>query len=462
MESPKTAVIKELRTNLQGEVLLPGDDAYSEARTIWNAMIDRRPGLIARCQTTEDVEQAVNFARENNLAIAIHGGGHNVAGNAVVDDGVMIDLSPMRTVEVDEQGGTVRVGGGCLWSDVDHETQRFGLAAPAGIISHTGVAGLTLGGGFGWISRAHGLTVDNLLEATVVTADGRIVTASAEENPDLFWGLRGGGGNFGIVTSFLFRCAKIGTEVYAGLIVKKFENAKAVLQFWRDYARTMPDEMTIWTVVRHAPPLPFLPESVHGTMVVIVPFVWLGDQAKGEELIKPIREATESVGEHIGMVPWVDWQAGFDGLVTHGARNYWKSHHLASLPDDAIDTILDFAGRMPTDECEVFMPHMEGKPSRVDANATAYPHRTPPFVLNVHTRWQDAESDEANIAWARDFAEATQQYAQGVYVNFISQEGEDRVKQAYTPEVWERLVEVKDKWDPNNIFRMNQNIKPSV
>ena len=373
----------------------------------------------------------------------------------------MIDLSLMRRVNVDPKGKTVRVDGGALLGDVDTETQLYGLAiSGGGIISHTGVGGLTLGGGFGWISRKHGLAIDNLISVEVVTADGRLLTASADENADLFWGIGGGGGNFGIVTSFQFRCVEIGPKVYSGLIVKKFEDAKRYMQFHRDYVRGLTDEMTAWMVVRHAPPLPFLPQEVHGELVVVVPFVWLGDKAEGARLVEAIRNATPSHGETVGMNPWVAWQSGFDGLVEHGARNYWKSHHLKELSDDCIDRIVEYAESMPSDETEVFIPHMEGAPGRVPETATAYTHRTTPFVLNIHTRWRNAADDERCLVWARDFHQATEPFAQGVYVNFLSDEGEDRVRDAYTPEVWTRLVELKKKYDPNNLFRMNQNIRP--
>ena len=452
--------VEGLREKFRGEIILPGDDGYDAARQIWNGMFDRRPAIITRCVGTSDVINAMNFVRDQHLLISVKGGGHNSAGNAVCDDGIMIDLSLMRRVNVDKRNKTVRVDGGALLGDVDYETQLYGLAVSAGIVSHTGVGGLTLGGGFGWISRKHGLSVDNLLSAEVVTVNGQLVTASAEENPDLFWGIRGGGGNFGIVTSLTFQCAEIGTEVYSGMIIKKFEDAKKYIQFHQDYVRTLPDEMTVWMVVRHAPPLPFLSSDIHGKMVVAVPFVWLGDQTKGEELIRPIREITESHGEASGMNPWVGWQSTFDVLAKHGARNYWKSHHLKELSADCIDKIIEFAGRMPSDECEVFIPHMEGKPSRVPKSETAFSHRGTPFVLNIHTRWQDASDDEKCIAWARDLHSTTEPFAQGVYVNFLSDEGENRVKEAYTKEVWDRLVQIKNKYDPNNLLRMNQNIKP--
>ncbi len=456
------AAVEALSRSIKGEVLQPGGNGYEEARKIWNGMIDRKPALIVRCRNTNDVAQAVNFSRENKLLVAVKGGGHNVAGNAVCDGGIMIDLSLMRSVEVDPENKTVRVAGGCLLSDVDEATQRYGLAVSAGIVSHTGVAGLTLGGGFGWISRKHGFSIDNLISVEVVTADGRVLTASKKENADLFWGLRGGGGNFGIVTSFQFQCADIGTEVFSGLIIQRFEDAKQYLQFHSEYVRTLPDEMTVWMVIRHAPPLPFLPETVHGQMVIVVPFVYLGDWEEGEKLIKPIREFGNPHGEAIGMNPWAGWQAGFDGLVPHGARNYWKSHHLMELSNEAIDLIITFAEKMPTGECEVFIPHMEGAPSRVPENETAFAHRKTPFVLNIHGRWQDDDDDARCLAWARNFHSSTQPFANGVYVNFLSEEGADRVKEAYTGEVWNRLVQLKNKYDPANLFRMNQNVQPTA
>lgn len=457
MEKDKAAGLKSA---ISGEVILPGETGYDAARAIWNGMFDRKPCIIARCANTTDVVQAVNFGRENKLLIAIKGGGHNSAGTAVCDDGLMIDLSLMQGVEVDPATNTVKVQGGCLLGVVDKETQKHGLAISSGIISHTGVGGLTLGGGFGWLSRKHGLSIDNLVSAEIVTAEGTKVTASADENPDLFWGIRGGGGNFGVVTSFTFKAAKIGTEVLSGPLVKKFENMKEYIRFHREYVRTMPDEMTIWMVIRHAPPLPFLSPEFHGKLVVLVPFVWLGDPEEGQTLIQSLRDFCETIGDGSGMHPWTGWQSAFDGLVGHGARNYWKSHHMKELPDDCIDILKEYALSMPTDECEIFIPHMEGAPGRIAPAATAFPHRNTPFVLNIHTRWQNTSDDAKAMKWARDFHKATEPFSQGVYVNFLSEEGAARVKQAYTTEVWDRLVECKRKWDPENLFRMNQNISP--
>lgn len=454
--------IAQLKSVFRGYLITPDDSHYDYARKIWNGMFDKHPALIAQCICTADVIQAVNFARDHNLLVAVKGGGHNSAGKATCDDGIVIDLSSMRRVYVDPKKKTARVDGGALLGDVDSETQLYGLAVSAGIVSHTGVGGLALGGGFGWISRKHGLSVDNLLSADVVTAHGDLIQVSQNENEDLFWGIRGGGGNFGIVTSFEFNCAEIGTEVFSGVIAKKFENAQDYISFHQEYVQTLPDEMTVWMVVRKAPPLPFLPEHVHGQLMVLVPFVYLGDQAEGEKLIEPLRSHGESHGEHIGFSPWVGWQSMFDGLVAHGARNYWKSHHLKELSTDCIEQILNFAQTLPSEECDVFIPHMAGAPSRVAPDATAFSHRSTPFVLNIHTRWRNQSDDDSCIAWARDFHQATEPFSQGVYVNFLSDEGEDRVKDAYTDSVWQRLVQLKDKYDPTNMFCLNQNIKPSL
>ena len=285
------------RNQVAGSVILPGEKGYDESRAIWNGMFDKKPALIVRCTSTEDISESVKFARKQQLQIAVKGGGHNSAGNAVCDDGIVIDLSLMQDVKVDASTQTARVEGGCLLGKVDEVTQEHGLAVSAGIISHTGVGGLTLGGGFGWISRKYGLTIDNLLSVELVTAEGKVVTASATVNEDLFWGVRGGGGNFGIVSSFVFQAANIGTELYTGPIVKHFEDAADYFRFYRDYVRTMPDEMTIWSVLRHAPPLPFIPEEYHGKMVLLVPFVWLGDPEEGEKLIQPIRDLGANVGD---------------------------------------------------------------------------------------------------------------------------------------------------------------------
>lgn len=453
--------VKMLDAATTGEVLTSESSDYDEIRKIWNGMFDKKPAIIVRCNSEKDVVEAVKFARKNNMLVAVKSGGHNSAGTGSCDDGLMIDLSLLNKVAVDPIGKTVRVQGGCLLSDVDAATQEYGLAVPAGIISHTGVGGLTLGGGMGWISRKHGFSIDNLVSARVVTAEGQVIKASQDENPDLFWAIRGGGGNFGIVTEFEFKGAAIGTEVYSGPIVKSFDNARDYIRFHRDYVRKMPDEMSIWMVIRHAPPLPFLAEEHHWKLVIIVLFVYLGDPETGRQLTQPIRDFGTTLGDGSGMHPWRAWQSAFDGLVTHGARNYWKSHNLKGLPDDSIDIICDFASRMPSNQCEVFVPHMEGVPSRIPSDETAYSFRKHPFVMNIHTRWEEAKDDEKCLKWARDFYEATKPYSQGVYVNFISDEGEARAREAYTDSAWSRLKQAKKKWDPSNFFRVNMNISPN-
>jgi len=462
MAKMQAAAVEDFRKGLRGEVLLEGDPAYNVARSIWNGIFDHKPAIIARCVNTSDVVKAVSFARDNQMLLSIKGGGHNSAGTASCTGGVMIDLSLMRRVNVDSHMKTARVDGGALLGDVDAETQVYGLVVPSGIVSHTGVGGLTLGGGFGWASRKFGMSIDNLISAEVVTAKGEVVNASKTENDDLYWGLRGGGGNFGVVTSFVFKCVDIGKQIYSGLIVKKFSNLKKYMQFHRDYVRGLPDNMTVWMVVRHAPPLPFIPSEYHGKMVVVVPFAYLGDPAEGERLIKPVRDMTENVGEMVGVMPWMAWQSAFDPLVTHGARNYWKSHQVKGLPDSFIDRVEEFAAKMPSDECEVFIPHLEGVMSRVSDTETAFAYRKVPFNLNIHTRWRDAKDDLRCKAWASDFHTATKEFAQGAYVNFLSDLDAEQLKVAYTPAVLERLVQIKNKWDPQNLFRVNQNVKPQL
>jgi FAD/FMN-containing dehydrogenase len=456
------AAVADFEARLRGELIRPTDPGYDEAREIWNAMIDRRPGLIARCAGVADVKEAVTFARENNLLVAVRGGGHNIAGNAICNGGLVIDLSQMKSVHVDPKTRRARVGPGATLGDFDHEAQAFGLATPLGINSTTGVAGLTLGGGFGWLSRKYGMTVDNLISAEVVTADGNIVRASADENPDLFWGIRGGGGNLGVVTSFEFQLHPVGPEVLAGLIVFPFDQAKSVLKQYGDFVETMPDEMSVWVVMRQAPPLPFLPAEVHGKEVVVLAAFYAGDISEGQKLIEPLRAFGTPHGEHIGPVPYTAWQQAFDPLLTPGARNYWKSHNLTQLSEGAIDSIIEYTGKLPSPHTEIFLGLIGGQASRVAPDATAYAHRDTKWAMNVHGRWESAAEDERCIAWAREFFDKSAQYASGgVYVNFLTEDETGRVGAAYGPN-YDRLVALKNKYDPTNLFHMNQNIKPTV
>lgn len=457
------ADVKKLKDGFAGRVLTQGDAGYDEARTIWNAMIDRRPALVARCANSEDVKRAVDFAREHDLLLSIKGGGHNIAGNAVCEAGFMIDLSAMNSVRIDENERIANVGPGAKLADFDREAQAYGLATPLGINSTTGVAGLTLGGGFGWLSRKYGMTVDNLISADIVTADGKTVRASETENPDLFWGIRGGGGNFGVVTNFEFRLFSVGPDVLTGLIVFPFDQAKDVLVKYRQFIKDIPDDLNVWVVLRKAPPLPFLPEEAHGKEVVIFAIFYAGDPAEGEKLIEPLQSFGTPYGQFIGVQPYVNWQQAFDPLLTPGARNYWKSHNFAELSDGAIDTAIKYVKQLPSPHTEIFFGLIGGQASRVPSDATAYSQRDALFAVNVHGRWETPEEDEKCIAWSREFFEASAPFATGgVYVNFMTQDETTRVSSAYKPEVWKRLVDLKSKWDPTNLFRMNQNISPSV
>ncbi len=447
---------------LRGEMLTPESDGYDEARSIWNAMIDRRPGLIVECAGAADVIRSVDFAREHRLLISVRGVGHNIAGNAVCDGGLMISLAKMTSVRIDPFAQTARVEPGVTLGEFDKEAQAFSLATPLGINSTTGIAGLTVGGGFGWLSRKYGLTADNLISADVVTASGDLLTVSDDDHEDLFWGIRGGGGNFGIVTSFEFQLHPVGPEVLAGLIVHPFENAKAVLEFYRKFTANAPDDLTTWVVMRKAPPLPFLPPEVHGTEVVVVAVLYAGETADGEKALAPLRAFGTPIADVVGPHPYVGWQQAFDPLLTPGARNYWKSHDFLELSDDVVDILIGAIGSLPSPHCEVFIAHMGGATSRVSPDATAYRHRDAEYIMNVHGRWEDASSDDRCIAWCRDLFEAATPYATGgVYVNFMTAEEGDRVQAAYG-ESYERLVALKNTYDPDNLFRLNQNIRPAV
>jgi len=460
MKLLQEAMIDELQTNFMGNVLVQGDADYDEVRQIWNAMIDRRPAIIARCTSAEDVIHAVRFSRKHDLLVAIRGGGHNIAGNAVCDDGLMIDLSLMKKIKIDQNARRATVEPGCTLADFDAAAQVHGLATPLGINSTTGVAGLTLGGGFGWLSRKHGMTIDNLLSADVVMADGSHLRASETENADLFWGLRGGGGNFGIVTSFEFKLHQVGPDVLSGLIVFPINEANSVLMQFARFTETMPDDLNVWMVARKAPPLPFLPEDVHGKEIIALAVFYAGDPTDGGELIKPLRGFGTILGEQISPQPYTAWQQTFDPLLTRGARNYWKSHNFSKLSDGAIDAIIEFAGKFPSPQCEIFIGTIGGQTTRVAPEAMAYSNRDANYVMNVHGRWASAADDERCITWARDFFAKSKPFASdGAYINFLTQEETDRIAFAYGT-TYKRLVELKKRYDPTNHFKMNQNIKP--
>lgn len=444
---------------LGGSVHLPGSAVYDEARTVWNATVDKHPGLVVRCAGVSDVMQAVRFAKQNDLLIAVRAGGHNIAGKAVADGALLIDLSQMRSVTVDPAARRAHVSPGATLADFDRETQAFGLTAPMGINSTTGVAGLTLGGGFGWTTRAFGMSVDSLTGADIVLADGQLHHASITENADLFWALRGGGGNFGVVTRFEFQLRPLGPQVLSGLIVHPFADAPEVLKQYRAFVAKAPDELTVWAVLRKAPPLPFLPEEWHDKEVMILPVCYAGDPEEGAKMLAPLRAIGKPIADVIGLNPFAGWQQAFDGLLTPGARNYWKSHDFIELSDPVLAQLTDYAGRLPTDECEIFIANLGGAMGRVPTDATAFAGRDTKFVMNVHTRWQDPADDARCIGWAREFFAATKPYAAATaYVNFLSEEDGDRLTSTYGGN-YARLAKVKAKFDPENMFRVNQNIK---
>ncbi|ROZ69447.1 FAD-binding oxidoreductase [Ramlibacter sp. WS9] len=454
--------IAAFQQGIRGRLATPGSEDYDQARTIWNAMIDRRPALVVRCAGAADVLRSVRFARDNDLLVGVRGGGHNIAGNAVCDGGLQIDLSLMKSVRVDPVARTARVEPGVTLGEFDREAQAFGLATPLGINSTTGVAGLTLGGGFGWLSRGLGLSIDNLLSADVVTADGELLRASEQENPDLFWGIRGGGGNFGVVTSFEFKLHPVGPELLAGLIVHPLDDAREVMRFHREFMATVPDELTCWFVMRQAPPLPFLPPEWHGKEILALAVCYNGDIAEGERIARPLREFGRPIADVIGPTPYAGWQTVLDPLLAPGARNYWKSHDFADTSDGLIEVMMDHARRIPDPQTEIACAQLGGAVSRVPRGATAYNHRDGQYVMNVHGRWSDPAKDEACIAWARSLWQAAAPFATGsVYVNFLTQEEGGRVREAYG-ENYDRLVALKNKYDPANLFGVNQNISPTV
>jgi FAD/FMN-containing dehydrogenase len=455
------AAFANLARDFRGELIRPGDTRYDAARAIWNGAIDRHPALVARCTGAGDVRAAVRFARERDLLVAVRGGGHNVAGTAVCDGGLVLDLSPMKGLWVDPARRTSRAQGGLLWGEFDRETQAFGLAAPGGIISHTGIAGLTLGGGLGWLMRRHGLAADNVLSADVVTADGDLVHASAEQHDDLFWGLRGGGGNFGVVTSFEFRLHPVGPTILAGILLHPAAKARDVLSFYRDFIETAPDELTTIVVLRMAPFAPFLPPSLHGQPVVVIGVCYAGSVDDGERTVAPLRRFGEPLVDLIRPTQYVSHQAFFDATAPHGLGYYWKSEYVPSLSDALIDTLAEQAWGAATPESYTIIFHMGGAVGRQDPEGSAFEDRRAAHAVNIDAVWSEPARASACIAWARSLWEAVRPYSTGrVYVNFLGEEGQDRVRAAYGDDKYERLRVLKRKYDPTNLFRMNQNIRP--
>ena len=455
------ASVRELRDALRGELITPGDSAYDEARSVWNGMIDRRPAMIARCTGTHDVIAAVGIARSEGLTVAVRGGAHNVAGNATCDGGLVIDLSPMKGVRVDPQAHTVRAQAGLTWGELDQETQGFGLATTGGLVTSTGVAGYTLGGGIGWLMRKHGLACDNLISADLVTADGQTVHASETENPELLWGLRGGGGNFGVVTEFEFRLHPV-SQVLGGLLAWPAASAGEVLRFWRDWVADTPDELCTMAAFLYAPPEPFVPPEVVGTQIFALACFHLDPEGTAERDLQPLRDLAPAV-DVLGPMPYQAIQGMFDAGVPRGSRNYWRSGYVDALSDGAIEAIVSAAAGVPAPLGQLHVHQMGGAAGRVPAGATAFGNRDAGFLMNYIGLWLDPAEDETNMAWVRETSDALAPFGTGArYVNFMADEGEAAVRSAYEAETFTRLQSLKAKYDPTNFFHLNQNIQPAA
>lgn len=452
--------LENLRANLRGRLILPQDKEYETARTIWNAMIDRHPAFIVECTGTADVIKIVRFAAEKKLLISVRGAGHNIAGRALEDHVLLIDLSKIRYVHVDPEKKTATVAPGATLADLDYETQIYGLAVPTGINSTTGVSGLTLGGGFGWLSRKFGMTIDSLLSAEIVNVQGERILCSENHYPDLFWAIRGGGGNFGIVTSLTFKLDQVGPLVMTDLVIFDFKEANQVLRRYRELCKQAPKELTVWAVMRQCPPFPFVDASYHNKLVVILVGIYVGPLEEGKKYLAKLKELGKPIGEALAPQPFVNFQKTFDPLLTPGARNYWKTHNFKTIEDKMIDLLVEQASALPNAYSEVFFAQMGGETNRVSKEATAYPHRDIEFIMNVHTRWEKKSDDKHCSSFARNIFEALIPFAtKGAYVNFVS-EGDDSLDAAYSENI-AKLAAIKSKYDPKNILRSNLNIAPS-
>ena len=459
------ATINELEKGLQGSLVRPGDDEYEEARHIWNGAIDKHPAMVVRAAGTADVVRTVRFAASEGLPVAVRGGAHSVAGFSTCDGGIVVDLSAMRTVEVDAKARRAVAGGGTKWAGFDAATQIHGLATTGGLVSSTGLGGFTLGGGIGHLVRAHGLACDNLLAAVVVTADGSVVRASADDDAELYWGLRGGGGNFGVVTSLELALHPVGPTVLGGLVFFAGEDAAKVVAGWRDYVRDAPDELSSLVVLTTAPPAPFLPVEWHFKKVAAVAVCWAGDPAEGMEVVQPLRTLGTVVADLMGPLPYVELQQLLDALWTPGSANYFTSAFIESVPDDAVDTFVDFHRRsadLPV-QAELHLHHLGGAMARVPSDATPFTDRTSPYIVNCIARTPDVNDLPPQREWAQAAREAMARYGAGrTYVNFTGEAGDDNVRAAYPPDTYRRLQHLKNRCDPSNVFRFNQNVTPSV
>jgi FAD/FMN-containing dehydrogenase len=456
--------LDELRASVRGEVVSPGDSSYEEARRVWNGAIDRRPALVVRCRGVGDVMTALGVARSHDLRVAVRGGGHNVAGFGTCDGGIVVDLSPMKGVRVDVGASTVRAEGGLTWGEFDHETQAFGLATTGGLVTTTGIAGFTLGGGIGWLMRKHGLTADNLVAADVVTADGQLIAADAQVEPELLWGLRGGGGNFGVVTSFEYQLHPVGPTILGGAVVHPADRAVDLLGFYAEWTKTLPDELTTLFAFLSAPPEPFIPVELHGTPVVAVALCYAGPIDEGEAVLRPLRDFAPPVADVVMPIPYTLLQALFDATSPRGIHAYWKTEYLDDVDDTAIDVLASQAAAMTglSTLTTIHIHHLEGAVRRMPPGGSAFTHRDPRFVLNIVGNCAAGEPAEPHIRWARDTWDAIRAHSSGdPYLNFLGDEGADRVRAAYGGDTFERLVTLKNRYDPTNLFRLNQNIPPS-
>ncbi len=450
-----------LESTVSGQVLYRGDSGYDEARRVWNARFDRRPDVIVRAADTEDVVAAVNTARDAGLTLSVKGGGHSYAGVTVAEGGLLVDLGGMCDVEVDPEKRVARVGGGATWADVDRETTRVGLATPGGTVSSVGVAGFTLGGGAGWLTRRFGMAVDNLLGAEVVTATGEVVRTSETEYPDLFWALRGGGGNFGVVTRFEYRLHDIPETMLAGQVLYPVERAPEILRFYRDMFREAPDALACYPFFIRIPPLPVFPDEIHGDVVLDMVVCWSGDPEEGEEWVRPFREQGGAVMDTVAPTPYTDLQTAFDAGMGYGNRWYTRWLLLDEVGDDFIDALVAGLNPFPGALTAVYLGAMGGAAGRVPSDATAYPHRDAVDALHIFPGWMDESGDDEVMTWARDLYGSLEPFAaDGVYVNMLAEDEEGRLGEAHA-ENHERLVRIKNRWDPRNLFRMNHNIRPS-
>ena len=458
------SVIERFRSRLHGELIRAGDEGYEKARRVWNGMIDKHPALIARCFGASDVVNAVAFAREHGLLMSVRGGGHNVAGTAIADDGLVVDLSPMTRIQVDPEGRTVRAEAGVTIGELDERTQAFGLATPMGVVSETGIAGLTLNGGIGWLRRKHGLSSDNLVSVDIVTAEGRFLTASETENEDLFWAVRGGGGNYGVVTSFEYRLHPVGPEVMFCFVFYPGDKARDVLRYMNGYMAQAPDEVSPLGVLGRVPADDTFPDERHGEQFVAVLAMYAGEVEEGEQVLRPLRGIAEPIVDLSGPIPYTEAQKALDEDYPDGGRYYWKSANVEGMGEEIMDRLIAHAEAAPSGHSTIDVWYQGGAMGRGGAGESAFGDRSAPALLGIEANWEEPRDDEANVAWAREVVDDMRRFSDGgMYLNFpgFLEEGQDMVREAYG-ENYERLVALKNRYDPANLFRVNQNIKPTA